>query len=173
MATMTGPRGTDPGLTTSRMFAEVLQAYLECSEEVQEVIRDMAAIVNDPDATPDEQAMACATISEALFPWRYDGHLGVDLEDEERSAAEHGKDSEPVYADMNKQEKHFSERVQAIMTERGMTQADLAKACGIGQPAVSNLLSRGSRPQRRTVEKIAGALGVTPSEIWPESAEGR
>ena len=69
---------------------------------------------------------------------------------------------------MDRQEEHFADRVLALMRERDMTQAQLANACEIGQPAVSNLLSRRSRPQRRTVEKIARALGVATSEIWPE-----
>jgi lambda repressor-like predicted transcriptional regulator len=41
---------------------------------------------------------------------------------------------------------------------------------GVGQPTVSLLLSRASRPQRPTVEKVAAALGVEPAAIWTDLA---
>jgi lambda repressor-like predicted transcriptional regulator len=168
MATTTRSRGIDPELMTSRMFAQVFQAYVGCTEETQRLIRDMVEIVNDPSATEDEQLMACSTIAEALFPSRHGGHLGVDLEEAERLDAERSREIRDVHASMDRQEEHFADRVIALMRERDMTQTQLASACEIGQPAVSNLLSRWSRPQRRTVEKIAKALGVEASEIWPE-----
>jgi len=84
MATTTRSREIDPELMTSRMFAQVFQAYVECTEEIQSLIRDMAEIVNDTTATEDEKLMACSTIADALFPSRHDGHLGVDLEQAER-----------------------------------------------------------------------------------------
>jgi lambda repressor-like predicted transcriptional regulator len=162
----------DTELMTSRMFAQVFQAYMECSDEIQEVVRDMVAIVNDPEATENDRTMACSTIAESLFPYRHAGHLGIDLEKAERLEAESSKEFEEARDSMDIEEAHFADRVKAILEARGMAQADLAEACEIGQPAVSNLLSRQSRPQRRTVEKIAKALGVSPDEIWP-AREGR
>jgi len=67
------------------------------------------------------------------------------------------------------QEATFADRVQAILDERGLTRVDLAKAREIGQPAISMLLSRRARPRRRTVEKVAKALGVDSSDLWPEA----
>jgi lambda repressor-like predicted transcriptional regulator len=157
----------------SQLFAQVFQAYLECSEEAQAAIRDMVEIVNDPEATEDDRAMACSTIAEALFPSRHEGILGLDLEDDERLSARRSKEARKIHAEMDHEETHFVDHVQALMSERQVTQADLAEACGIGQPAVSNLLSRRSRPQRRTVEKIAKALGVHEDEIWPDRAAQR
>ena len=169
MATTTRSREIDPELMTSRMFAQVFQAYVECTVEIQSLIRDMVEIVNDPSATEDEKLMACSTIAESLFPSRHHGQLGVDLEQAERLDAERcSREIKDVHASMDRQEEHFADRVLALMRQRDMTQAQLANACEIGQPAVSNLLSRRSRPQRRTVEKIARALGVATSEIWPE-----
>jgi lambda repressor-like predicted transcriptional regulator len=168
MTTTTRSRGIDPELMTSRMFAQVFQAYMECSEDVQGVIRDMAEIVNDPSSTEDEKLMACATIGAALFPSHNGGHLGVDLEEAERVELHRSRQLEEIHAAMDLEEVHFADRVQNLMKARDITQADLAEACEIGQPAISNLLSRRSRPQRRTVDKIAKALGVSPDEIWPE-----
>ncbi len=48
-----------------------------------------------------------------------------------------------------------------------MSQVELAAAIGVGQPAISMMLSRNCRPQRRTVECIARALEVTPNDLWP------
>ena len=42
-----------------------------------------------------------------------------------------------------------------------------AAAIGVGQPAISMVLTRNCRPQRRTVEKIAKALDVSAEEVWP------
>ena len=161
----------NPELVTSRMFAEVFQAYMECSDEVQEMIRDMAAIVNDPEATEDERSMACSTIAEALFAFRHAGHLGIDLEEAERLDADRSKEFATTRDLMDEEEIFFADRVLAVMQERGMSQAALAEACMMGQPAISNLLARRNRPQQRTVDKIAAALKVSPDELWPPSGD--
>jgi lambda repressor-like predicted transcriptional regulator len=127
----------------------------------------MAAIVNDPEATEHERSMACSTIAEALFPSGYAGHLGIDLEEVEVLDAEDSKEFREASDSMDEEERCFADRVQAILKMRGMSQAALAEACQIGQSAISNLHSRRSRPQRRTVDKIAKALDVSPDEIWP------
>jgi len=46
---------------------------------------------------------------------------------------------------------------------RGLTQAALAERIGVGQPAISMMLSRKCRPQRHTIEKLAAALQMAPS----------
>jgi transcriptional regulator with XRE-family HTH domain len=48
-----------------------------------------------------------------------------------------------------------------------MTQAQLADKLGLGQPAISMMLQRNCRPQKRTVVRLADALGVAPEELWP------
>jgi len=53
------------------------------------------------------------------------------------------------------------------MARRGMTQEALAAKLGVGQPAISNMLNRQCRPQRRTVLRLAQALGISPEELWP------
>jgi DNA-binding Xre family transcriptional regulator len=153
-------------LAASQMFAHFFQAYLECEPPIQEVIRQMTAIVDDPEADEDDRAMAVATLHEAFFPSRSgdDGLLGVDLEQEERESA---KEEESALAALDAEEDAFAGRVKAILHDLNMTQEQLAAALDIGQPAVSMLLSRKSRPQRRTVERIARALGVSPGDLWP------
>ena len=153
-------------LAASQMFAHFFQAYLECDPPIQEVIRQMASIIDDPDADEDDRAMAVATLHEALFPSRSgdDGLLGVDLEQEERESA---KEDESALASLDAEEDAFAGRVKTILRDRNITQEQLAATLDIGQPAVSMLLARNARPQRRTVERFACALGVSPEDLWP------
>jgi lambda repressor-like predicted transcriptional regulator len=153
----------DSRLVATRAFAEVFRAYLECSDEVQEAIREMVEILNDSGATFDEREAALLTISEALFPSHHNG-FGEDLEESEEKAPD-GVRVELEQADADQDT--FAERVNALLAERGMTQDDLGRLVGVGQPAVSMLLSRACRPQRRTVDRLARALKVDPSDLWP------
>jgi transcriptional regulator with XRE-family HTH domain len=50
---------------------------------------------------------------------------------------------------------------------RNLTQAELAEAAGVDQPAISMMLARRGRPQRRTPEKIARALQGEVDQLWP------
>ncbi len=157
----------DPKLILGRTFAETFAAYLECSDEVQELIRDLVLSLKDPEVDEQDSRMALLSIAEALFPPPAgpDGYLGIDLADEESRAS--GEERNILEA-MDRQETHFGARVERLLDDRGWTQGQLAEKIGVGQPAVSLLLSRASRPQRRTVEKIAQAFEVDPAELWPE-----
>src|SRR5262249_2395447 len=149
----------------SQLFATCLCAFRECSDEIQAMIVEMAAIANDPEATPEEREAAVATIAEALFPPGDDGSLGVDLETfEARDAA--GPEKSILEA-MDAEEATFSDRLAAMLRDKQVTQVQLAELIGGGHSAISMMLARRCRPQRRTVEKIAGALGVDPEELWP------
>lgn len=151
-------------LIASQFFAQCFCAYLECSAEMQEVIRDMTLIVNDPEADDDERQAALATMAEALFPSGVNGSLGVDLEESEEMDTDEGK---AILASMDQEEETFAERLFSLLKQRGMTQSDLAAAIGVRQPAISMMLARNCRPQRRTVKKIAEALEVAPESLWP------
>lgn len=156
-----------PEIVASQSFAPVLQAYLECSEECQAIIREMAAIINAHDADDDEKAMAAATMADALFPFRLDEHLGGDLETLERLGFRRTPQVKAAMVELDREETFFVDRVKAVMAERNITQVELAERLGKQQSAVSMLLSRKCRPQRRTVESIAAALGVTFADLWP------
>ena len=147
------------------IFAKWMHALMECSDEVQEVVRDMVEIIRDPDATDDEKEMVSETLLEALFPTSHNGSLGadlMDLEDEMREQA-----GGEIISQMNTEELAFGERVKNALIDKQMTQQDLADAIGVGQPAVSMMLNREARPQQRTVQKIADALGMHYDDLWP------
>ena len=169
MSAITRDLDRDPLLILGRTFAETFAAYLECSEEVQALIRDLVRSLNDPEVDEQDRRMALLSIAEALFPPHAgpDGHYGTDLEaEEQRSIGDERKQLDS----MKSQEIHFGQRVEMLLKERGWTQGQLAEKMGIGQPAVSLLVSRHARPQRRTVEKIANAFSVESATLWPDFA---
>ena len=138
-----------------RSFLHVQRAYAECSDEIQAVIRDMMEVFNSADSTEEERNGALYTIVEAIFP---------DLATEVCNRCEQIRKS-PQKQEYNKnlqgQEEHFVDNVRRIMGEKNITQNQLAENIGIGQSAISNLLGRHCRPQKKTIEKIATAWGRT------------
>jgi lambda repressor-like predicted transcriptional regulator len=144
-----------------RTFLHVRNAYDQCGDEIKKIVDEMVGIFSSQDATDDEKQRALLTIVEALFP-----SLAVDYLDYCESLRQ-SVDSRKQIEEMAEQERVFAERVQEQMQKTGMTQDDLAQAVGVGQPAISNMLVRQCRPQRRTVIKIAKALGVDPEQLWP------
>lgn len=77
------------------------------------------------------------------------------------------EEAKNAIADLDREEEEFATRLQKLMIEKGVTQQQLAEKLKVGQPAISNMLNRQCRPQRRTIYRIAGALGVNPEELWP------
>ncbi len=149
------------------VVAQWFRAYVECSDDVQTIVRDMFQIISDESSDPSDKEMAVTTVVEALFPTSLNGTIGADLDELEQLHKDKCQISAEVIAQMDAQEETFANRVESCMKERGMNQTELADAIGIGQPAVSMLLSRTARPQRRTVDKIADALKVDASYLWP------
>jgi len=148
--------------------AKLIGAYLECSDAVQAGIRDMIAILNDPGTDKDDREMAIATLADALLPGLDKGQLGVDLEQSERDEAAEDPQLGQMLRRMDAEEAAFAERLRSLMAQRHITQEQLAARIGVGQPAISNMLNRQCRPQRRTVLRLAEALEVEPAELWPE-----
>ncbi len=144
-----------------------LRAYLECSDEIQAAIREMLEILNDPETDEDDRDMTLGTLSDALFPNSCEGKLGMDLEESERLDASSSEEMREALEEMDREEEVFAQRLRAIMEEKGVTQTQLADSLKIGQSAISNMLHRQCRPQRRTVLRLAEALGVNPADLWP------
>lgn len=141
--------------------ARFLRAFVECSREMQEIVLEMAAIVSDESSTDDERLAAFDAMMEALFP----GTSADILEVYHRGLK--SPEAAQAAADLKAEEREFADRVRKLMLERNVTQDQLAQAIGIGQPAVSNILNRRCRPQRRTIVRFAEALNVQPEELWP------
>lgn len=144
-----------------------LRAYLECSDEVQAGIRELLDVVNDPETDDDDRESTLMTLADALFPNPHEGRLGMDLEQSERLGVAHSDEMREAVEELDREEQSFAERLRRLMDARDLNQQMLAKMIGVGQPAISNMLNRQCRPQRRTVARIAKALDVAPEELWP------
>ncbi|WP_197531670.1 helix-turn-helix domain-containing protein [Posidoniimonas corsicana] len=144
-----------------QVFLEVQNAFDECDPEIQSVIREMMEIHRSPDASEQERRLAMHTIVDALFP-----SSGVDVADRERVAAS-SANAMAREAEMDEQEAAFADKVRQLMQEQGKSQIELGEQMGVSQSAISNMLSRKCRPQRRTIDRAAEALGVPPTDLWP------
>lgn len=147
--------------TETTQFAMFLHAYRECSPAIREVVDEMTEILVDAEATEDDRLMATTTILEAIFPG-----LSVDMM-EDFSNGMQSSTAVKVRTELDAEEATFAERLRAIMEAKGVSQEQLALLTGVGQPAISNMLKRQCRPQRRTIVRLAQALEVAESELWP------
>lgn len=146
-----------------RLFAHLLRIYLGRDQEDQEGIASMTSIITNPTADAEDVQAAVDTLRESL----HSTASAVDLESEDESTDE----ERSVARRMDAEESDFAERLLAVMTEKKMSQVQLAAAIGVGQPAISMMLSRNCRPQARTVERLARALEVAPEQLWPGIAD--
>ena len=53
------------------VFAKLLPTFLECTEVEQQGVKDMAAILEDPEADEDDKQTALKTMEEAMKGPRY------------------------------------------------------------------------------------------------------
>ncbi len=154
---------------------EFILRYMECSDNVQSVVQSMFAVLDSEQTTDEDRHRACATIADALFlnPEEGHGQYGLDFcKSQQEIATKHPDESwrsvvANRLAQMDTQEATFTERVKAILQDKNITQEELAERIGCTQSAVSKMLSRQSRPQRKTILKMATALSVEPSALWP------
>lgn len=66
--------------------------------------------------------------------------------------------------------KHFSERLRHARQYRSLSQADLARLCGLSQSAISNY-ENGTRRDAREILELAKALNV--SALWLRKGTGK
>jgi len=150
------------------IFAEVYGRRFKTSPKaIQEVVEEMIGVLLDSDSDEEHKQAALDTIAECLFPQPHHGELGMDLKESEETDAAHSESTRHEIERLDFEERTFAERLRRIMREKKITQAQLAEATGVGQPAISNMLNRACRPQRKTVEKLARGLGVPSEELWP------
>jgi plasmid maintenance system antidote protein VapI len=147
----------------------IFRAFKECSDVLQEHACSMFEIISNKETPEDEKQLAIMTLADILFPNpdREDGLLGMDLKRAEELGAAGSSEANEVLEKMDREEATFAERLREAMERRSVTQLDLAKRIGVTQPAISMMLQRECRPQRRTVVKLAEALGISPQDLWP------
>jgi transcriptional regulator with XRE-family HTH domain len=146
---------------------EFLRAYLECSDEVQQAVCEMLQVLDEPSSSEEQRDMAISTIADALFRNPHQGEYGMDLAASEGEAAAVEPRLQAIVKRMDEEEDSFALRLRKLMDDRRITQEELAKRIGVGQPAISNMLNRNCRPQKKTIMKLATALNVSPTVLWP------
>jgi lambda repressor-like predicted transcriptional regulator len=129
----------------------------------------MLAILRAPESDEDERVMALHTLAQVFFPERDD--CSATLEHLDECAVKNQKDGQSARDELDQDEATFSEKLARIMEEKGISQTELARRTDLGQPAISMMLSRNCRPQQRTVRRLAEALGVGATELWPVQAD--
>jgi lambda repressor-like predicted transcriptional regulator len=160
---MTVSTTTNQGPGIEVTASAILEAFLGLIETDQEMVRAKVITANDPKITEDQRRKAELAILEAL---RLRGGLKASarpLPKEERLSAAHRAAQERLEGEV----RVFAEALARLLAEKQMTQMELARRIGVGQSAISMMLSRGCRPQPRTLGKLADALGVSVEELWP------
>lgn len=157
-----------PFARLAKAASPILFALKECDPDLREEVMELFVQLHEDDLDEQQTLATCALIAEILFPNAdEDGHLGLDLQQAEALAARSVPEANPILETMDREEATFAQRLRAVMDEKGIGQVALAEKVGIGQPAVSMLLNRACRPQRKTVRRFAEALGVRPEDLWP------
>lgn len=147
-----------------------LGALIECSDEVQGVVIDLLDVVKNPDTTDAERKRALMTIADALAlnPAEEDGSYGQDLAASESYVAIRSARLACEVGKLNSQEDAFARRLRELMDAKQISQQELADRVGCSQPAISQMLRRMCRPQKKTILRLAEALNVQPRDLWPD-----
>jgi len=98
------------------------------------------------------------------------GELGIDLGDVKVLKLD-GPEPSTFEQAMAEQEATFATRLASLLETQNISQQELAAKIGVGQPAISMMLARDCRPQRRTIQKLADAFGIQPDQLWPGYSE--
>jgi DNA-binding XRE family transcriptional regulator len=149
-------------------ISEVLQAFFRLDATAQQVVRDHVKRSSDPRAHEAERDRAEELLAALLHAAGGKEQSGKVLGKSERLSPVH----QELRAQLEQAEAGFAVVLGRLMVERQVTQAQLAERIGVGQSAIAMLLKRRCRPQRRTLGKLAEALGVPVEELWPGFARG-
>lgn len=147
-----------------------LARLAECSDAVQGVVIKLLGVLKNPDTTPTERQRCLMTLADALFfnPDETDGAYEMDLAASESYAAAKVPQLAHVVEKMNNQEETFAYRLRDLMDAKKISQQELAARAHCSQPAISQILNRKCRPQKKTIIKLAEALNVNAVDLWPD-----
>jgi lambda repressor-like predicted transcriptional regulator len=154
---------TNHGPGTELSASAILAAFLGLAEGQQVTIRKRVSVAIDPERTAEQRRKAETAIVAALRLSTDARGSARPLSDEERLSAAHRAVRERV----DREARLFADTLARLLAERQMTQGELARRIGVGQSAISMMLSRQCRPQPRTLGKLADALAVPVEELWP------
>ncbi len=165
----------DAVLKTAAMQAAspIVVALLECDEELRAEAITLFKQLQSGELDPDEIQATTALLAEILFPnTDHKGLPGLDGEEAEEISKTTSAEAKVVLDRMDHEEATFAERLRSLMDKARLTQEQLAAKIGVGQPAISMMLKRQCRPQKRTVQRLAEALGVVAEDLWAGEKTG-
>lgn len=145
-----------------------LAGFVEASDATQDVVVQMIDIEESDTATDAEKFQANRTICDALCLRPHAGRYGMDLQKSETEASAKFPRLRKTVERMDEEETGFSDTLRQLMELKCVTQSQLAERIGVNQPAISLMLKRRCRPQRTTILRLAEALGVDPTVLWPD-----
>lgn len=149
--------------------APIVLALAECEEELRAEALELFKQLSSGELDAEQRFATAELLAEILFPnAESKGAPGLDLVEDEDIAPSIAPEAKDILARMDKEESFVADRLRELMKTKGWTQAELAAKVGIGQPAISMMLNRLCRPQRKTVLRFAEALGVAAGELWPQ-----
>lgn len=156
-------------LEMSKESREQLMFALDnCSDEARQELLKLIAIADNPKSKDDDKASARATIYEALKFQVSEEAFGLNLSSIERVDVGSSPETDRISQQMDSQEERFARKLRELMKAKGLTQMELARRSECTQPAISQMLNRKCRPQKRTILKLAAALDVEPTDLWPD-----
>ncbi len=139
------------GLSKARSFLN--RRLAEMSEEDRAAVIELLQIAGSPDC--EDEAEVNQAITELLLPDSFAGPIDED-DDDDRA-----KERVEAYR------KKVGSSVRALRTAKGMTQDELAKATGLPQSHISRIEKGKHASTFITIQRLASALGTTPSQIDP------
>jgi DNA-binding phage protein len=120
---------------------------------------DLSLLLQDPELDEADRDAISSTLLTLLNPTIGADDIGGSL-DEEDAATEALLDSE---------ERLFAARLRKVMEEKKITEEVLAQQVGLTSDTLGRILSCDTRPQKRTVEKLAKATHASAEYLWPVS----
>lgn len=157
-------------LQTSALQAAspIVLAMAECDEELRIEALGLFKQLASGELDEEQRFATTVLLAEILFPNSdHHGLPGLDLMEAEEIASDISPEAKDVFARMDQEEAVFAERLRELMAKNQLTQTKLAEMIGVGQSAISMMLQRNCRPQKKTVLRLAEALDVTPEILWP------
>jgi DNA-binding XRE family transcriptional regulator len=142
---------------------QALDTFLRLPREEKKNIEEQVRRAKDPALPKAEREKAMVALCQSLGLSAGDPSDGLPVSKEERLTAAHLE----VRKRMDDEEAVFARNLELLMAQRQLTQTELAQRIGVGQSAISMLLKRRCRPQRKTLGKLAAALGVEVEALWP------
>lgn len=140
------------------MEQEIQSRIAKMDREQADDLKELFSLLSREEDETERQEIV-RTMWELLFPESLTKVIDDIIEDEASTAASRAK--------LEQYRKKVGDAIRTRRDTVGMTQVDLAEAAGLPQSHISRLECGKHTPTHITLEKVAAALGVAPSQLDP------